>query len=107
MTSARVGDLSFCPACCHSCPACCHAVIGPLISGSPDAFLNGRAIARAQMADNGVHCCCCSSNTWATLCGTSDIILNGIPLARLNDCTKHCGGIGSFVTSSEDTNTNY
>ena len=106
MTVARVGDISFCGACCHGCPACCHPVSGPAVSGSPDTYLNGRAVLRAP-GDPGVHCCCCSSNTWQTLCGSPDTYLNGIPVARQGDCTAHCGGIGSIITSSPDTNLNY
>ena len=107
MTIARVTDLSFCPACCHSCPACCHSVIGPALSGSPDTEVNGLKVLRGQMADDGVHCCCCGSNTWKTQCGSDDIYVNGLPIVRNADCTIHCGGGGNIMTYSSDTNTNY
>ena len=107
MTVARLGDLSHNPRDCHSCPGCCHDVIGPAITGSPDTNLNGRPVLRATHFDGGIHCCCCGPNTWRTLCGSGDIYLNGTQLARLFDCTQHCGGIGKIVTSSSDTNTNY
>jgi len=107
MTVARLGDISHNPSDCHSCPACCHDVKGPAITGSPDVFLNGRGVLRAQGIDQGIHCCCCGANQWQTLQGSSDIYLDGLPLVRLMDQTKHCGGIGFIETSSEDTNSNY
>jgi len=107
MTVARLTDISHNPSDCHSCPGCCHDVKGPAITGSPDTILNGKPVLRAAGADQGIHCCCCGSNSWMTLAGSGDIYLNGLPLVRLMDPTQHCGGIGFIETSSEDTNSNY
>jgi len=107
MTVAREQDISHCPDDCHSCPACCHDVNGPAQTGSGDVKLNGRGVLRSAGIDQGTHCCCCSSNEWKTMQGSSDIYLDGVPLVRLMDKTQHCGGIGQVETSSPDTNSNY
>jgi len=107
MTIARLSDISFCPACCHSCPACCHVVQGPAITGSEDAYLNGRPILRAQGRDQGIHCCCCGPNMWWTLQGSEDSFVDGLPIVRHDDTTRHCGGLGWMITSSDDSNVNY
>jgi len=107
MTIARLTDFSFCPACCHSCPACCHAVKGPAIQGSVDSYLNGKNILIADGVHQGVHCCCCGPNMWWTMNGSEDSFLNGHAIVRHGDLTRHCGGIGWMIESSDDSNVNY
>jgi len=107
MTVCRVGDYHLCPDDSHKCIGCPHVVTGPATYGAPDVILNGRSILRSNMVDGGIHCCCCGPNTWQTLSGSSDVFVHGIPIVRLGDITKSCGGIGSMITSSEDTNNNH
>lgn len=100
----RLTDLEFNPADAHGCPACAHTVTGPSVSGSPDTYINGLNAMRAQGVDNGVHCCCCGSNTWITCEGSPDTYINGFPSVRLGDFNTCCGGgPAHMITCSGDT----
>lgn len=96
--AGRVGDHALNPSDEHGCPACAHSVEGPAISGSPDVFVNGRAILR--VGDPGEHSACCGPNVWKARDGSSGVFVNGKRLHRLGDTTEHCGGEGALVEGS-------
>lgn len=93
---SRVTDLAFCPADSHGCPACPHPVLGPGVSGSPDLLVNGQAVLR--LGDRGTHTLCCAANRWVVAEGSSSVFVNNLPVARVGDETRHCGGVGTLVT---------
>jgi uncharacterized Zn-binding protein involved in type VI secretion len=100
--ACRLGDLHLNPADGCGCPACTHCVVGPAVTGSPNTNTNGRPSLRAATADNGVHCCCCGSNTWITDTGSSNVFINGYPASRFGDGNICCGGYGHMITASGD-----
>ncbi|MDP2183004.1 MAG: PAAR domain-containing protein [Actinomycetota bacterium] len=59
---ARVGDLAKCTADNHGSPADPVPVQGPIISGSPNVFIDGKPAARK--GDRGVHAGCAGPNTF-------------------------------------------
>lgn len=66
-----------------------HVVLGPVVSGSNNVFINGKPAARVM--DLGVAVPCCSSNTYAIVKGSSTVFINNQPAARIGDMTLHCG----------------
>lgn len=101
--AARLNDKGKCMADAHGCPACPHSVQGPIIAASGDVFINKKPAAR--VGDTGVHAVCCGPNTFEIKMGSSTVFINGKKAARKGDMTKHCGGIGSIDTGSDNVNT--
>ena len=92
-----VGDMAVCPADAHGCPACPHPTTGPVTTGSPNVFVNGKPAAR--VGDKGVHAACCGQNTFEIISGDSTVLINGRAAAkRAESVTKHCGGSGYFAS---------
>lgn len=75
--------------------ACAHPTVGPITTGSPNVFVNGRPAAR--VGDIGVHAACCGPNTFKIISGDSQVLINGRPAAKIGSQTNHCGGVGSIV----------
>jgi uncharacterized Zn-binding protein involved in type VI secretion len=92
---AALGDLASCDADAHGCPACPHKTVGPITTGSPNVFINGRPAAR--VGDTGVHAACCGPNTFTIVGSTSEVIINGRRAVRRGDATRHCGGEGKII----------
>jgi uncharacterized Zn-binding protein involved in type VI secretion len=100
--AARLGDKAQVDADAHGCPACPHPAIGPVVTGSPDVFVNGKPAAR--QGDLGIHAVCCGPNTFTIQRGSPTVYVNGKPFARMNDQTKHCGSSGPIIDGSPDVN---
>ncbi|HEX4453462.1 MAG TPA: PAAR domain-containing protein [Kofleriaceae bacterium] len=94
----RVGDIANVPADAHGCPACPHPAVGPAISGSPDVNCNSMPALRVD--DTGIHAACCGPNTWTAQAGSGTVFINGKASHRMNDATKHCGGMGTLKVGS-------
>jgi len=62
--------------------------------------INGRPALRVD--DAGIHAACCGTNMWQAAQGSSTVFVNGKPLVRLNDMTRHCGGSGKLIEGSDD-----
>jgi uncharacterized Zn-binding protein involved in type VI secretion len=95
---ASIGDKAKCPADAHGCPACPHTTIGPITTGSPNVFVNGKPAAR--VGDTGVHAACCGPNKFTIVGGTSDVLINGRRAAKKGDATQHCGGEGYIISGA-------
>lgn len=95
---AAVGDLAKVPADSHGCPACPHSCVGPITSGSPNVFVNGKPAAR--VGDVGVHAACCGPNSYKITGGTHEVIINGRRAAKRGDSTSHCGGTGQIISGA-------
>jgi uncharacterized Zn-binding protein involved in type VI secretion len=93
---AYVGMRAKCPADSHGCQACPHPTVGPIISGSPNVFINGKPAAR--VGDRGVHAACCGPNTFEIIGGDGQVLINGRPAAKIGSPTQHCGGTGSIIS---------
>lgn len=93
-------DMALVPADAHGCTACPHTCTGPGVSGSPDVFVNGQPAMR--VGDPGVHAACCGPNKWVSAQGSSTVFFNDIPASRLGDMTAHCGGVGAFISGSDN-----
>jgi uncharacterized Zn-binding protein involved in type VI secretion len=98
MNAVRLGDLAMVVGDSHGCPGCPHVCIGPTIDGSNDVFIN--SLNAIRKGDPGIHAACCGPNTFNTNEGSPNVFVNGKPLVRLNDETKHCGGTGHTITGS-------
>ena len=98
--AARLGDKAQVDADAHGCPACPHPGVGPIVTGSPDVFVNDQAVARQD--DLGIHAVCCGPNNFTIKRGSATVYVNGKPFARMNDQTKHCGGSGPIIEGSPD-----
>jgi uncharacterized Zn-binding protein involved in type VI secretion len=98
--AARLGDKAQVDADAHGCPACPHPGVGPVVTGSPDVFVNGKPAARQD--DLGIHAACCGPNTFTIKRGSPTVYVNGKPIARMNDNTQHCGGSGPIIEGSPD-----
>lgn len=92
---AYIGMRASCPSDAHGCMACAHPTVGPITTGSPNVFVNGRPAAR--VGDIGVHAACCGPNTFKIISGDSQVLINGRPAAKIGSQTNHCGGVGSIV----------
>lgn len=96
---ARVGDTAKVPADAHGGLTDPMTCIGPIVSGSPNVFIDGRAAAR--QGDPGVHASCCGPNTFKIAGGDSQVLINGKPAAKIGSKTQHCGGVGRIVEGSD------
>jgi len=92
---ASVGSIATCVVDAHGCLACPHRVSGPVTSGSPNVFVNGKPAAR--VGDVGVHCACCGQNTYKIVTGDPQVLINGRAAARMGSKTEHCGGVGEIT----------
>src|SRR2546425_8565424 len=97
-SAARLGDKAQVDADAHGCPACPHPAVGPIVTGSPDVFVNSKPAARQD--DLGIHAVCCGPNTFTIQRGSPTVYVNGKPFARMNDQTKHCGASGPIIEGS-------
>jgi uncharacterized Zn-binding protein involved in type VI secretion len=98
--AARKGDNAQIQQDAHGCPACPHPGTGPITVTSTDVFINSLGAARVD--DLGAHAACCGPNFYQISKGSPTVYVNGKPLARLNDKTKHCGGNGQIIAGSPD-----
>lgn len=96
--AVRLSDKAACPADKHGCPACPHPTFGPAVNGSTDVFIN--KLAAIRLDDPGIHMACCGPNQWQVAKGSPSVYVNGKPLARMGDKTKHCGGDGVLIVGS-------
>ena len=94
---AAVGGKAQAPADAHGCPACPHPCIGPIQTGSPNVFVNGKPAAR--VGDRGIHAICCGPNSYEIVGGDSEVLINGRAAAKIGSMTRHCGGTGQIVSS--------
>ena len=53
-----------------------------------------------RAGDVGIHTTCCGSNTWKITHGSGGVFINGKPMVREGDPTKHCGGKGKMEGAS-------
>lgn len=94
-----VGHKSMAPVDDHGCAGKQHPphpVQGPAISGDSGVFANGKPVLTVSKG-KGIHAACCGPNKWETKQGSSVVYVNGSPLVRLGDSTKHCGGPGKMI----------
>ena len=98
----RIGDKSQVPADAHGCPACPHPCIGPLVTGSPSVYVNGKPVTR--VSDMGVHAACCGPNLYTAVEGSGTVFVNHLPVHRLGDQDQHCGGMGRMIEGSPNVN---
>lgn len=82
----RVGDPAFCPADNHFWMV--FAVVGQYTSGSPNTFVNNRALVR--VGDPGVHVACCGPNTFTAKSGAPKTFCNDKAVNRGQDESLHC-----------------
>lgn len=93
---AYVGCLATCDADAHGCIACPHKVVGLIVSGSPNVFVNGKPAAR--VGDRGVHMACCREGEFEIISGDGDVRINGRAAAKKDvSKTRHCGGTGRII----------
>ena len=98
MNAVRLGDLAMITGDAHGCLACPHVCVGPTIDGSNDVFIN--SLNAIRKGDPGIHAACCGPNNFKTNQGSPNVFVNGKPLVRMNDQTKHCGGMGKMINGS-------
>lgn len=96
----RVGDQARNVRDVHDCGRCPHDVRGPATVGSPSVQVNGKALLRR--CDTGVHAVCCGTQVWEAIQGSATVLVDGQPAVRLNDTTRHCGGMGTMIEGSAD-----
>lgn len=96
--AARVGDIGWVPADTHGKNCCPHSAQGPAIDGSSDILINGQEALR--VGDPGIHFACCGKNQWEVAEGAPGVFFNEIPVARIGDQTRHCGGMGVLISGS-------
>src|SRR5262245_54667838 len=95
----RLGDRAKANLDTHGCPACPHVTVqGPAIIGSMTVCVNKKPVLR--VGDCGIHAACCSSNTWIAMEGSGTVLVEGLPLHRKGDKTRHCGGQGLLIEGS-------
>jgi uncharacterized Zn-binding protein involved in type VI secretion len=98
--AARLGDKAQVQADAHGCPACPHPGTGPIVVASTNVFVNSKGSARKK--DLGIHAVCCGPNLYNIKEGSPTVYVNGQPMARMQDGTKHCGGDGNITEGSPD-----
>jgi len=76
--------------------------VGVIVKGSENVFVNSLPAARQD--DNGLHAPCCDGNNFSVSQGSGTVRVNGKPLVRAGDATKHCGGTGSITGASPNVN---
>lgn len=94
--------------CVHGCPAEPHAVVGTVVSGSPDVNVN--SLPAFRLGDKGIHAACCRMNKWEAFMGSMTVYINGKAAIRQGDMSKHCngpgdGGMGSLKAGSPNVST--
>lgn len=96
--AARVGDLHK-GTCNHGMLCCPHDVIGPIIGGSSDTYVNSKPQARVGDAvrHNCPHC-----GTGQIVEGSSTVFVNGKRVARIGDRVKYPGGSGIIIEGSDN-----
>lgn len=53
-----------------------------------------------RLGDSGLHMVCCDGNQWKVTKGSTTVMINGKPAARIGDTTAHCGGVGTIIKGS-------
>ena len=96
--AVRLSDLALVLGDGHGCLLCSHICTGPIIDASNNVMINSLGAARKN--DPGIHSSCCGPNTYKTAEGSSNVFVNGKPLVRMGDKTKHCGGDGKMIMGS-------
>ena len=86
--------------CAHGAQCCPHSVIGTIVQGSPNVFVNGRPAARLN--DMVRHSCPHCGVGWVDS-ASSSVFANGIPVARSGDRVRYPGGRGSILSGSSNT----
>lgn len=99
---SRVTDKAKCPVDVHGCNSCPHSPSGPATNGSSNIRVNN--LKPLRIGDPGVHSSgvCCGPNTWEVQTGSGTVKFNDIPVARKDDITKHCGGVGYLTGGSNN-----
>jgi uncharacterized Zn-binding protein involved in type VI secretion len=92
---AKVTSVAHCPVYALGCPACPHDVKGPIMSGSPNVFIDG--LPAARVGDYGNHAGGCGSTYFEIITGDPNVLIDGKPAARVNDQTRHSGGMGRIL----------
>jgi uncharacterized Zn-binding protein involved in type VI secretion len=78
-------------------------VMGPIMLGSTDVFING--LPAARVSDIGISTPCCGPNTFEIKMGSTTVYINGKQAARKDDMTMHCGSFpGKIKMGSPDVN---
>ena len=89
---ARVGDLVFHQTHSHRVGVPPVPVVFPVLgkfeNGSPNVFVNDKAIIRVE--DTGKHVACVGSNDFKSTSGSSTVFANSKSVCRENDSTSHC-----------------
>lgn len=99
--AARITDHSKGDPHAHWCMACPHTVQGPIITGSPNVFIN--SLPAARESDKGVAAACCGPNMYKVIMGSTTVFINGKMAARKDDPTLHCEtGTGKIIMGSPD-----
>lgn len=99
--AARVGDLVNGTAHQHGPVWAPRPVRGPVVTGSPNVFVNGKPAARVD--DSGTHAACDGPNAFRIVAGSRTVLINGKPAARVGDATLHCGvAPGAILQGSPD-----
>jgi uncharacterized Zn-binding protein involved in type VI secretion len=95
---ARVGD-PHSGTCSHGDKCCPHSVSGVIVSGSPNVFANGKAVARpgASVTHSCPHC-----GTGYVSSASSTVRANSIGVARVGDSVTYPGGSGTINSGSGD-----
>jgi uncharacterized Zn-binding protein involved in type VI secretion len=95
---ARVGGIARCPVYAMGCPACPHDVSGPILSGSPNVFIDG--LPAARVGDTGNHSGGCGLLFYEIKAGDPSVLIDGKPAARVGDPTHHGGGMGTIISAT-------
>jgi uncharacterized Zn-binding protein involved in type VI secretion len=97
-TYASVGSWAQCPADSHGGLGDPMPTQGPVTTGSPNVFVNGKPAAR--VGDVGIHVACSGPNTFKIVSGDSQVLINGRPAAKKGSQTQHCGGMGEITATA-------
>jgi len=86
--------------CGHGATCCPHVVVGTIVQGSPDVFVDGLQVARLNdmVVHNCPHC-----GTGRVASASSKVIANGVPVARMGDSVMYPGGSGVISSGSPTT----
>ena len=104
---AHVGSMAFCPADVHIGPYGPMQVIGPILQGSPNVFING--LPASRVGDIGMHTICIGPNSFTVSSGDNEVLIDGKPAAMFESSqTQHCGGTGHILGAHQNffVNTN-
>ena len=94
----RVGD-SHSGTCSHGADCCPHSVSGEFTEGSPNVFVNGKAVVRVgdSLEHNCPHC-----GTGEASGGSSTVFANGQAVVREGDPVSYPGGSGTVNQGSSN-----